>query len=236
MLMFVARVTPVDRSAKVVEAAAAVFVELGFRRAQMDDVAERLGVSKGTVYRSVDSKETLLGAVLAFGDRPELLGADGLIEVGSLSDVAAELTAAIGANIAKLELTAVATGDSPMDRSAEAMSRQVGRMALELFQAMSRHRVAIMVLDQCAAEVPELTGWFGDGRYAVVDLWDACLAEFLGEQSGAAERAVLARTIVELITLWAVKMPWDPSPRPYPADAGALVAAMVVDLVMGGRT
>lgn len=230
------RTTPAERGARVVEAAAAVFVELGFRRAQMDDVADRLGVSKGTLYRSVDSKESLLGAVLAFGDRLELLGADGVIEVGALSDLAAELNVAIGANIATLELTAVAAGESSVERSDEAMSRQVGRMAMELFEVMSRHRVAIMVLDRCAAEVPALTGWFGDGRYVVVDLWEACLTEFLGEQVGAAERAVLARTIVELVTLWAVKMPWDPSPRPYPADPGALVAAMVVDLVMGART
>ena len=46
------RVTPPDRCAKLLDAAAAAFVEHGFHRTQMDDVAERLGVSKGTIYRS----------------------------------------------------------------------------------------------------------------------------------------------------------------------------------------
>jgi hypothetical protein len=44
---------------------------------------------------------------------------------------------------------------------------------------------------------------------------------------------VLARTIVELVVLWAVKMPWDPSPRPYPTDTGPACAAMVRRLVVG---
>ena len=35
----------------------------------MDDIAERLGVSKGTIYRSVDSKESLFATVIEWGDR-----------------------------------------------------------------------------------------------------------------------------------------------------------------------
>ena len=52
------RTTPSDRLPKLLDAAAAAFVEHGFQRTQMDDIAERLGVSKGTIYRAVDSKET----------------------------------------------------------------------------------------------------------------------------------------------------------------------------------
>ena len=37
----------------------------------MDDVADRLGVSKGTIYRSVDSKESLFAAVLMWADDPD---------------------------------------------------------------------------------------------------------------------------------------------------------------------
>ena len=67
------------------------------------------------------------------------------------------------------------------------------------------------------------------------------LPEDLGERpaqrlGGEVDRSVLARTIVELITLWAVKMPWDPSPRAYPADLGPMCAGMVADLALGART
>ena len=47
------------------------------------------------------------------------------------------------------------------------------------------------------------------------------------------ESEVLGRTIVELTTLWAVKMPWDRAPRPYPTDMGHECAAMIRNLVTG---
>jgi hypothetical protein len=55
----------------LLDAAAAAFVEHGFHRAQMDDVAERLGVSKGTIYRTVDSKDALFAATIAWADTPD---------------------------------------------------------------------------------------------------------------------------------------------------------------------
>lgn len=49
-----------DRKAKVIlEAAAAVFAERGFRTARVADVAERAGIGKGTVYEYFRSKEDL---------------------------------------------------------------------------------------------------------------------------------------------------------------------------------
>jgi AcrR family transcriptional regulator len=60
----VPRTTPSDRLPKLLDAAAATFVEHGFQRTQMDDIADRLGVSKGTIHRSIDSKESLFAAVL----------------------------------------------------------------------------------------------------------------------------------------------------------------------------
>jgi len=48
------------------------------------------------------------------------------------------------------------------------------------------------------------------------------------------DRAILARTIVEIITTWAVKMPWDRAPRPYPDDTAAACGTMIRHLVTGG--
>ena len=49
------RATPADRHAKLLDAAAAAFVEHGFHRTQMDDVAERLGVTKEWVWAQARS-------------------------------------------------------------------------------------------------------------------------------------------------------------------------------------
>jgi hypothetical protein len=99
---------------------------------------------------------------------------------------------------------------------------------------MQSRRTAVMVLDRCAGEIPELAAvWFGDGRYALVDLWTDYLHLRSSLVTADVDRAILARTIVETITTWAVKMPWDRAPRPYPADTAAACAAMVRNLVIG---
>ncbi len=98
---------------------------------------------------------------------------------------------------------------------------------------MTANRVALMVLDRCACEIPSLAGaWYANGRYATVDLWAGYLAT-RAPNLGGAEREALARTVVEIITLWAVKIPWDPAPRIYPTDTSAHCATMVRHLIEG---
>src|SRR6185503_6623676 len=64
-----ARAIPRDRLSRLVEVATAVFIEQGFRQTRMDDVAEALGVAKGTVYLYVESKEALFDLVCRSADR-----------------------------------------------------------------------------------------------------------------------------------------------------------------------
>jgi len=51
------RAIPKDRFQDLVEAASAVFLEQGYRRTQIADVAARMGLAKGSVYTYVESKE-----------------------------------------------------------------------------------------------------------------------------------------------------------------------------------
>lgn len=53
-----ARVVAINRA--ITEAAMAVFLELGFEAASMEAIAERAGVSKGTLYARFSGKEELL--------------------------------------------------------------------------------------------------------------------------------------------------------------------------------
>jgi len=62
-----------ERRQVILRAAREVFFENGFHRATVDNVAERAGVSKGTVYLYFESKETILALLL-------LEGLDELIE------------------------------------------------------------------------------------------------------------------------------------------------------------
>jgi AcrR family transcriptional regulator len=54
------RMQPEERRAEIFDAALAVFSELGYDRATLNDVVERIGVSKGCLYHHFDSKEQLL--------------------------------------------------------------------------------------------------------------------------------------------------------------------------------
>ena len=60
---------PATRSEKkhaaIVQAAAAVFLETGYDRASMDEIAARSGVSKQTVYKHFSSKDVLFVAVVS---------------------------------------------------------------------------------------------------------------------------------------------------------------------------
>jgi TetR/AcrR family transcriptional regulator, repressor of fatR-cypB operon len=54
---------PVDKEAAILEAALALFVERGFHGTAVPAVAERAGVSAGTIYHYFDSKESLVNTL-----------------------------------------------------------------------------------------------------------------------------------------------------------------------------
>ena len=227
------RSTPPDRLVKLLDASAAAFVEHGFQRTQMDDIAERLGVSKGTIYRAVDSKETLFAAVIAWGDTLDQLPSDGLTPSNDLTSVVSRVTVELAGAIAGLELAAIVSERTRL-RAASGFGSEVERITTGLHRVMRGRRTAIMVLDRCANEMPELaSAWFGEGRHALVDLWHDYLTLRSPHLIIDVDPAILARTILELMTTWAVKMPWDPAPRPYPDDTSAACAAIVRHLLAG---
>src|SRR5580765_8261073 len=63
-----ARRTPDNRLEQLVEVATRVFIEQGYAKTQMADVATALGVAKGTVYLYVESKEALFDLVARYAD------------------------------------------------------------------------------------------------------------------------------------------------------------------------
>src|SRR5512134_3176852 len=75
------RSIPENRFHDLIEAATAVFLEQGYRRTQVADVAARMGLAKGSVYTYVESKEALFHAVLLNADRAEPLGLPAVLPV-----------------------------------------------------------------------------------------------------------------------------------------------------------
>lgn len=241
--------TPSDRLEKLIEVAARCFVNQGFQRTQMDDVALELGVSKGTIYRAVESKEALLAAVLVYGDDITVLRQVTRLETAAFATISADLTNRLATALSALKLSAVLESD------AVGTDHNVQDLALDTYQMLHAHRVRIMVLDRCAPELPALAGeWYDAGRYVLVDLWLQYLKSATGLTStdstntGPANAStatiekleVVARSIVELLTLWAVKMPWDPQPRSYspqtPTIVGCIVSNVIETTIAGFQT
>ena len=77
------RLPPEERREAILDAALSAFSDLGYSQATLNDVADRLGVTKGCLYHYFESKEKLLvdlirdrmgSAVAADGDLPEAGG------------------------------------------------------------------------------------------------------------------------------------------------------------------
>src|SRR4051812_47540229 len=63
-----ARTAPPDRFDQLIARATDVFIEHGYRRTQMADVAEAMAVAKGTLYLYVESKEALFDLTCRYAD------------------------------------------------------------------------------------------------------------------------------------------------------------------------
>jgi AcrR family transcriptional regulator len=226
------RTIPTDRFHDLVEAATRVFLEQGYRRTQMADVARRMGVAKGTVYLYVESKEALFHAVVRHADRAERL---------ELPDVLPVPTPPAGAT---LEEVRKRVAENQLPRLTEALARRrvsdVGAelegVVRELYDLIARHRIGIKLLDRCAHDHPELAAvWYAAGRQGALEGLRTYLEDRIHRRRLApvADPAVTARIVLETIVFWAVHRHWDPSPQPVrEEEAEAAVVSFVVRALM----
>ncbi len=209
-----ARRIPDDRLQRLVETAANVFIEQGYRRTQMADVAQALGLAKGTLYLYVESKEALFDLVVRHAD-----------EEGHTSGLALPLpvrTPRAGATLryVREELER----HQRLPRIAEAIARRrttdVAReledIVRELFQALARNRRRIKLIDRSARDYPELAAlWFEGARGGFLALLEHYLADRVarGSVRSLPDIRAAARLILETTVFWAVHRHWDAHPQ-----------------------
>jgi AcrR family transcriptional regulator len=228
-----ARAIPRDRFEDLVEAATSVFLEQGYRRAQIADVAARMGVAKGTIYLYVESKEALFHAVVDHADRREPV---------DLPDSLPVPTPPAGAT---LELVRKRVAEAGLPVLTEALDRRrVGDVreeleviVRELYALLAEHRVGIKLLDRCASDHPELAAvWYGAGREGTLALLTRYLEDRIRRRRlpPVEAPAVSARIVLETAVFWAVHRHWDPSPQAVDEEvAERAVVTFVVRALLG---
>lgn len=230
------RTIPADRLPAVIGAAARVFATNGYRRTQMQDVADVLGLAKGTLYGYAATKEALFAVAVRYGDDLEPLPDIGALPVRAPANgELAELVAArLAAEIADLAL-AKALGRDRLPATRVEAAAELSGIVVDLYERLSRNRVAIKLVDRCAPELPELGRvWSETGRGDQMTGMEAYLdsRQRAGLLTLPGPVDLVARTTVELCVLWGVHCHFDPAPLATStayddATVAATLAAMI---------
>lgn len=236
-----ARTIPPERLAAVIDAAVRVFAAYGYQRSQIQDVADALGLAKGTVYGYAASKEALFAASIRYGD-----GLEPLPELSQLplptpraGEVVAFIADRLAAEVPDLLLTKALEPES-LPRTAAQAEAELAAIVVDLYDRLSRNRVAIKLVDRCAPELPDLGAvWSDTGRGAQM----SGMAVYLDSRQSAGLLSLpgpvdlVARTIVELCVLWAVHCRFDPDPSAAgPLLDDAIVASTLAAMVVRSMT
>ncbi len=226
------RAIPQGRFEQLVDVATKTFIARGYRLTQMSDIAEGLGVAKGTLYGYVESKEALFDAAVRFADgnaeRPTVSQLP--LRTPAPGQTVAYVRQRVAEESADMMLVHVITGKRVFrDAAAE-----IEAVLSDLYHRIARNRLALKLVDSCAADYPELArAWFLEGRLAQVQL----LSELLKSRAArkryrrVGEPDVIARTLIESVAFWALHRHFDPSPQ---ATDDATAEKALIDLMTQG--
>jgi AcrR family transcriptional regulator len=196
------RKRPEGRLEQLLDGATRVFTARGYRRTQMADVAREMGVSPGTLYRYVESKEALFHLLIdrAFTGRPP---APPTLPVP---------TPAAGATLARLRDRLALETALPRLAAATARSNvqdpraELEEVLGELYDMTERTQAGAALLERSALDVPSLAiAFYVEVRRELL----ARLTRYLDKRirGGHLRRvpapATAARLILETITWFA---------------------------------
>lgn len=208
------RTRPDKRLQEIVIAAADVFIESqGYRRTQMEDIAKRAGVSKGTLYLYVESKEVLFDLAVRYADngRPPWDSEELPVKAPPSGSTAAYLHERVSSD---QDFTAIARAVSGTEIGDARDTLE--RVVRGLYRVLAKNRRAIKLVDVCAADHPELAEfWYALGRGGVVSLLEPFLERGVaaGQFLPPPDVPLAARFILESCMLWGVHIHWDPHPE-----------------------
>jgi AcrR family transcriptional regulator len=230
------RQIPEDRFDQLVDCATKVFVEQGYRRTQMADVAEAMGVAKGTLYLYVESKEALFDLVCRQADVPPPRTVPPKLPLATPSTKAtlAYIASRLAENGIPPSLAAA------LERRRESDPRvELEGIVGELYDLLSRNRRGLKLLDRSAPDLPELGAlWFEGARSGLFGLMSQYLERRIrsGLLRPVPDVTAAARLVIETVVFWAVHRHWDPHGESVTdAIAKDTVVHFIVSALVKGR-
>jgi AcrR family transcriptional regulator len=212
---------PPDRLEHLVDCATTVFIDQGYRRTQMADVAAAMGVAKGTLYLYVESKEALFDLTCRYADTPRPFTPRPALPIRSPKPGAT--LKYVRDELARNQVLPALTAAVGRQRVTDA-PREVESIIRELYDTVARHRCGLKLIDRSAPDLPELAGlWFEGARGGLIQV----LSHYLQDRVRRTlfrplpDPTVAARLIIETTVFWAVHRHWDPHPQAVD-DATAL--------------
>lgn len=209
-----ARRIPENRFDELVRAATRVFIEHGYRLTQMSDVAEAVGVAKGTLYGYVESKDVLLWVCLRSADEAGAIPLPETLPIPTLpqGEIGMQVKAALGARLVQPMLAAALERDR-----AEDPIEEMREIIAELYDLMFANRHGIKLLDRCM-DHPELANlWQTQGReqprLAMARYIERRIA--VGQIRAVPNVRLAARIVIETLSTWAVHIHWDKAPEAF---------------------
>jgi AcrR family transcriptional regulator len=214
------------------DAALRVFARTGLERSKMSDVATEAGVSQGTLYNYVESKEALFGLLLDRGMGGHLPTPTKLPVRGPTPDVlAARMEGAVSRSFVLREL------DEALRRRRVTDARsELAAIIDELFERTVATREAADALERSALDVPELAAvFYGKVRRQLFDRFTRLIRKRVASgHYRCADPPAIARMIVETVTMFGRHIYNDREPPGLDLEAArkavrdTLVAGLVV--------
>lgn len=215
--------------ARLADAAEGEFSDKGYRAALVSSIAQRAGVSQGTVYNLVESKEALLQVLI------EQLAAGGNsqppseVPVRALppEDLARLIKKALAAAGASPVLEQAVASAAPRDVRGE-----LEAIVAERYRVLEGSRRLLSLVESCAPDLPWLADlYFSRGRRGFHDLLGKYIADRAETRSlrSVEDPFVAARFINEAVTWFAWHRHGDPTGARIDHD---LALRTAVDLVV----
>ena len=229
-----ARSIPPGRLEQLVDCATAVFIDQGYRRTQMADVADALGVAKGTLYLYVETKEALFDLVARYADAERPFANPPSLPVSAPK--AGATLEYVRQRLNEQQRSLPLLNQALARQRVVNVANEIEAIVRELYAAMARNRRALKLLDRSAPDMPELAAlWFQGTRGALITTLDRYLQDRIrrGKLRSVPDTAVAARLIIETTVFWAVHRHWDAHPQLVDDDvARRTVVQMVRDALV----